>query len=244
MSPPIREGSGDSIGSIRLGDGSEISEVRTGAGDVLFSSGPDAVIDQFEGGGLISDSYNGTTSQFEITQASPVLEGQASLKANTNANRSIVSFPGDGLQNYPSRSDQIRGFVRAQSGADISGVVFFAESGTTFGNISGYLVSLNFAGKGAGEGVFLDTMKSDFGTEIDRQLTSLDENKWYQVDIFSEDPSVNDTIEVEVRDIAANSLEVTLQASNSDHNGKGFGFKKRNSGVFDDYRLDAGAGLP
>jgi len=38
MSPPIREGSGNDIGSIRLGDGSEISEVRTGAGDVLFSS--------------------------------------------------------------------------------------------------------------------------------------------------------------------------------------------------------------
>jgi len=40
MSPPIRDGSGDSIGSIRLGDGSEISEVRTGAGDVLFSGFP------------------------------------------------------------------------------------------------------------------------------------------------------------------------------------------------------------
>ncbi|AFH21633.1 hypothetical protein OSG_eHP5_00215, partial [environmental Halophage eHP-5] len=38
MSPPIREGSGSSIGSIRLGDGTEISEVRTGAGDVLFSA--------------------------------------------------------------------------------------------------------------------------------------------------------------------------------------------------------------
>jgi hypothetical protein len=38
MSPPIRDGSGDSIGSIRLGDGSEIAEVRTGAGDVVFSA--------------------------------------------------------------------------------------------------------------------------------------------------------------------------------------------------------------
>jgi hypothetical protein len=38
MSPPIRDGSGSSIGSIKLGDGSEISEVRTGAGDVLFSA--------------------------------------------------------------------------------------------------------------------------------------------------------------------------------------------------------------
>jgi hypothetical protein len=210
----------------------------------VFSSGPNAVIDQFEGGGLISDSYNGTTSEFEITQASPVLEGQASLKANTTANRSIVSFPGDGLQNYPSRSDQIRGFVRAPTGSEAAGVVFFAESGTTFGNISGYLLILNFVGTGSGEGVSLDTMKSDFGTEIDRQLTPLDENKWYQIDIFSEEPSVNDTIKVEVRDTAVNSLEATLQVSNSDHNGKGFGFKKRDSGVFDDYRLDAGVGIP
>jgi hypothetical protein len=46
MSPPIRDGSGNSIGSIRLGDGTEISEVRTGAGDVLFS------------GGAIPDSQN------------------------------------------------------------------------------------------------------------------------------------------------------------------------------------------
>jgi len=44
MSPPIREGSGNSIGSIRLGDGSEISEVRTGAGDVLFSAGTDNAV--------------------------------------------------------------------------------------------------------------------------------------------------------------------------------------------------------
>jgi len=44
MSPPIRDGSGSSIGSIRLGDGSEISEVRTGAGDVLFSAIPDSEV--------------------------------------------------------------------------------------------------------------------------------------------------------------------------------------------------------
>jgi len=57
MSPPIRDGSGNSIGSIRLGDGSEISEVRTGAGDVLFSGGiPDSVVNRLpmdEGSGSI-----------------------------------------------------------------------------------------------------------------------------------------------------------------------------------------------
>jgi len=42
MSPPIRDGSGNDIGAIRLGDGSEIAEVRTGAGDVLFSAGPES----------------------------------------------------------------------------------------------------------------------------------------------------------------------------------------------------------
>jgi len=50
MSPPIRDGSGNSIGSIRLGDGSEISEVRTGAGDVLFSAIPDSEVYDFETG--------------------------------------------------------------------------------------------------------------------------------------------------------------------------------------------------
>jgi len=46
MSPPIRDGSGNSIGSIRLGDGSEISEVRTGAGDVLFDKIRDSEANQ------------------------------------------------------------------------------------------------------------------------------------------------------------------------------------------------------
>jgi hypothetical protein len=46
MSPPIRDGSGNGIGSIRLGDGTEIAEVRTGAGDVLFSAIPDSVVIQ------------------------------------------------------------------------------------------------------------------------------------------------------------------------------------------------------
>jgi len=57
MSPPIRDGSGDSIGSIRLGDGSEISEVRTGAGDVLFSGVPSSAILKY----TYEDTANTTT---------------------------------------------------------------------------------------------------------------------------------------------------------------------------------------
>jgi len=58
MSPPIRDGSGSSIGSIRLGDGSEISEVRTGAGDVLFSASatPNSVVSRTDDDSATSNS--------------------------------------------------------------------------------------------------------------------------------------------------------------------------------------------
>jgi len=59
MSPPIRDGSGNSIGAIRLGDGSEISEVRTGAGDVLFSAIPDSAISRYEFEQDFTDSIDG-----------------------------------------------------------------------------------------------------------------------------------------------------------------------------------------
>jgi len=62
MSPPIRDGSGSSIGSIRLGDGTEISEVRTGAGDVLFSAIPDSVVAQVDATQLSGFSNGDTVS--------------------------------------------------------------------------------------------------------------------------------------------------------------------------------------
>jgi hypothetical protein len=63
MSPPIRDGSGNSIGAIRLGDGSEISEVRTGAGDVLFSAGlPDSVTNNLRIRYKFEDTGNTSTT--------------------------------------------------------------------------------------------------------------------------------------------------------------------------------------
>jgi len=86
MSPPIRDGSGSSIGSIRLGDGSEISEVRTGAGDVVFSASaiPDSATHQHkldEGSGTtFSDSIgsiDGSTGGASWTSDSELEGGQA-----------------------------------------------------------------------------------------------------------------------------------------------------------------------
>jgi len=81
MSPPIRDGSGNSIGSIRLGDGSEIAEVRTGAGDVLFSGSaiPDSAVHQWkidEGtGSNAADSIG--NNDFSITGATWTDESNA-----------------------------------------------------------------------------------------------------------------------------------------------------------------------
>jgi len=88
MSPPIRDGSGSSIGSIRLGDGTEISEVRTGAGDVLFTASPipdsadlhahydfsredgsTPVEDQTGNGFDLSGSFSGVTESINGVQA-------------------------------------------------------------------------------------------------------------------------------------------------------------------------------
>jgi len=87
MSPPIREGSGDSIGSIRLGDGTEISEVRTGAGDVVFSG--TTVIESFEDNDI--SNYSGSVSDFQIT-SSPVFDGDFALEETFIGNTSTSIF--------------------------------------------------------------------------------------------------------------------------------------------------------
>jgi len=88
MSPPIRDGSGDSIGSIRLGDGSEISEVRTGGGDVVFSAVPPSGIlhyDYESGSGSIEDNFGSFTG---------TLAGGASFTSQSASGQFAVNVPG------------------------------------------------------------------------------------------------------------------------------------------------------
>jgi hypothetical protein len=93
MSPPIREGSGSSIGSIRLGDGSEISEVRTGAGDVLFSAGPN-----IPDSGLLhyfNISESASTTSVDDLQGSMNLTGNASsIEPDDIDGHDILRFDG------------------------------------------------------------------------------------------------------------------------------------------------------
>ncbi len=83
MSPPIRDGSGNDIGAIRLGDGSEISEIRTGGGDVLFQS----VSTEEDSWSLRDGNSNNVRCGFV-------------LKPKTELTKIEVSLGGSGKQNY------------------------------------------------------------------------------------------------------------------------------------------------
>jgi len=119
MSPPIRDGSGNSIGSIRLGDGSEIAEVRTGAGDVLFSAGPpDSAIDTYEPhlyedlGNSLSDYYSSDLANYN-RQTNAVLDGQQTLKSDGSGNIDLVSNAG--LPRYPEQGDVVELLIQSSS---------------------------------------------------------------------------------------------------------------------------------
>ena len=88
MSPPIRDGSGDSIDSIRLGDGSEISEVRTGAGDVLFSASLNSIVSQYS-----AKEYNGdNTNIIDLVGSNDVSE----------TGSGTYNFIQSGINGYPA----------------------------------------------------------------------------------------------------------------------------------------------
>jgi len=72
MSPPIREGSGNDIGAIRLGDGTEISEVRTGAGDGSFSAIPDSGVARCT---LDDADTSGSTAEDVVNQNDGTING-------------------------------------------------------------------------------------------------------------------------------------------------------------------------
>jgi len=94
MSPPIRDGSGNDIGAIRLGDGSEISEVRTGAGDVLFSgfSIPDSGVSRFLWEQNATDEWGSVTTTDNTSvgySSTKVKEGSYSKEFNGGLNSNV-----------------------------------------------------------------------------------------------------------------------------------------------------------
>jgi len=135
MSPPIRDGSGNSIGSIRLGDGSEIAEVRTGAGDVLFSAGPpDSGVARYTfdnadtSGGTALDVFNNNDAS--INGATTGVSGAN----DTYTTNEAYSFDG----NDDSVDTPVASNYAGAAGFSVAGWVNFDESttGTLIGGIS------------------------------------------------------------------------------------------------------------
>jgi len=87
MSPPIRDGSGNDIGAVRLGDGSEISEVRTGAGDVLFSAVSESTLLAYgsdDNNVYVHDVGGGFALNTTLTQAGDRVRGGPSFSPDNS----------------------------------------------------------------------------------------------------------------------------------------------------------------
>jgi hypothetical protein len=246
MSPPIRDGSGNSIGSIRLGDGTEIAEVRTGAGDVVFSGGaiPDSVVDNFEDNDLTEYT---DTSDFSIV-STDVLEGSHSLSIDSPpGTRGMYSLSGDGLDYYPQKGDKFSVLLKDPSAQNVPGFNFglFDDSGS----ILGYEI-VHFPS----EGTYV-VYRLDQGSVIEigsRPAIGLSNSILYDYEVQWHNGSgsePDDTIELtiyEVDDSATLSEELgrtsqvhNVTLSDSTHpNGRGIGWANASSTVDGTGRMD------
>jgi len=226
MSPPIRDGSGSSIGSIRLGDGSEISEVRTGARDVLFSAIPDSVVDNFEEplyedkNNTLTDYYDGDLSQASRQQTT-VLKDSRSLKVSQGGFIGSTS----GLPRYPNQDETFRIFVQNPSSGGRIYVYFFLQSSTGFG---GYRVGVR---PGLDDLVLQESNPNNTQSRIEKTSVSLSTGTTYFVDTL---PQSNGTITATLFDTSGTQL-AQVSGTNTTYTDGGIGFEAEVAdAVFDD----------
>jgi hypothetical protein len=240
MSPPIRDGSGSSIGSIRLGDGSEISEVRTGAGDVLFSAGPpDNVIDNFETaagspqgiyetGDTLSTYYNGATGAWSRTTSDVIQGSFAAEKTSASLSDHIFSTPGDGLNTYPNTGDTIGWLVRSQdtgSGNAIGpGPIVSASSG-----VNGYLYAL---GDRNGEIIIWKLGSGSYETSVSTSAT-VASNTWFWAEGTVPSSSLDPSWQLYNlnQDLTRGSQIASITFSDGEYRGRGIGLSNASSDV-------------
>jgi len=241
MSPPIREGSGNSIGSIRLGDGSEISEVRTGAGDVLFSASaiPDSVVDNFEdadadppgvyeSGDTVATYYSGDTGAFSRS-ATGVIENSYGLQNDDTDDVYIVSEPGDGLNKYPETGATVGWFAQSFGDAQNTHFPVTVFNGAYDGSVDGYgFMTASY------DGGYLKIVRIDNGSDTDLQTSSpsLSDGVWYWAEADLPPTSGTSEGDIDFRlynlngDLSRGSQIDSLSATDTnygDNRGVGFG---------------------
>jgi hypothetical protein len=176
MSPPIRDGSGSSIGSIRLGDGSEISEVRTGAGDVLFSAIPDSVVangraSEYDGSQWVADigpnlpDAGGNPAQKQITENSTTFDVVEYQRSNGDFSETTnISLSGDPqavILAFKQRTPNSGNNEHALDGPSANQFTYLNSSSTNHRVISG---SSDAAGGSPNSDFFVGTIEGDGST--------------------------------------------------------------------------------
>jgi len=229
MSPPIRDGSGSSIGSIRLGDGSEISEVRTGAGDVLFSAIPDSAVDYFEDGSLKS-AYSLDTGDYNVNNNSPVYQGDFSLKWNDGSNTRYVIVADSTNSDFNStiQRGKVITWLQSVSGSntdDFGSFYFGLESASDPENnaITGYEAEWDMR-----SGI---TTLYRFDSDGSRNLIASDdtrasENTEFKIEVDFDSASNGDIVYSATR-VSDSTQVFSMTANDANHDDTGFGFVNR-----------------
>ena len=198
-----------------------LRSVSTGVSAIL-----DSVIDDFEdyNGVALSDRYAGFTDRYEISNTS--FDGSQSLEA-IQADGTIVSTDGDGLNDYPQQGDVFEGYVRGTSDSQLR---------TLYGCVD----TENFYQLGVStRDNQIRFRKRVDGTETDLDVisASLSIDRFYRVEI-SWDTNNNHTIIVE--DTESSDTFSVSATDNEFSDVVGFGIVDAGSGdgggLFDGYR--------
>ena len=186
----------------------------------------DSVIDDFEdyNGVALSDRYAGATDQYEISNTS--FDGSQSLEA-IQANGSIVSTDGGGLNDYPQQGDVFEGYVRGTSDSQLRTLYGCVDNNNYYQiGVSTRDNQIRFRKRVAGSETDLDVISASLST-----------NRWYRVEV-SWDTNNNHNITVEDTE---STDEFSVSATDSEFsNVVGFGLEDAGSGdgggLFDGYR--------
>lgn len=186
---------------------------------------PASDIAQFEDGSL-NNSFEGATSDYEVTDVSPVLSGSFSLKSTVDNAGNIYSF--SGLDRYPEAGQRIACYMNIDSD-ELSYFAFGAQSAVT-----DYGVGLNASYNE------LEVIKNSFNTRVTSGF-SVSGNAWYDVEAeWKSDEIVGRVFDVDSNGERQGSALATATLTDSEYSSGGIGFingSGNGQSVFDNYRI-------
>jgi hypothetical protein len=229
---PLNNPNGNSVSEIILPDGATASEVIAPDGSTVFGNAiPDILVDDFEDNDIAE--YGDDNSSFAVTTSNAVEGSRALTYNNSNSGDLIVSFPGDGLQNYPDAGDKLRVLLR---GPNFTEFAFAVEGGP-----QGYLALIS----GSDNDMRIRQFDGNSVNDIATASPSLTATDWYWGEIgtpTSGDPSISfDLYEFDTSNSSKGSEVESLSVTDSTSAGRGVGARAGTDGLthtaIDDIRV-------